>query len=86
MIETIALIASVCLPLTNIPMIIKMVKRRSSKDISMIWAVGVWVCLAAMLPSGLRSPNVVWKTFCIANIILFSGVTVSALYYRKGEN
>ena len=42
MIQTIALIASIVLPLWNIPLILKIIRRKSSRDVSMSWAVGVW--------------------------------------------
>jgi uncharacterized protein with PQ loop repeat len=44
MTEKIALIAAIILPLWNIPLIVRIIRRRSSKDISRAWAVGVWLC------------------------------------------
>jgi len=81
--ETIGLIAAVTLPLFNIPLIVKMIRRKSSRDISMTWAAGVWVCIVLMFPSGLMSEDIVWKSFNIVNIILFSGVFFTVLKYRK---
>ena len=84
MIDKIALIASIVLPLWNIPLIVRIIKRRSSGDISVFWAVGVWVCLLAMLPSGLRSDFLVWKVFTIANFLFFSFVAlVTVLFHKK---
>lgn len=83
MIDKIALIASIILPLWNIPLMIRIIKRRSSEDISLFWAVGVWICLLAILPSGLRSDFFVWKVFAILNFIFFSGVTFCALLFHK---
>ena len=80
--ETIGLIAAVVLPFWNIPLILRIERRRSSKDISLFWCIGVWVCFALMLPSGLRSPDLVFKAFTITNFILFSAVTVQVLRYR----
>lgn len=82
MIEKIALIASVTLPLWNIPLIVRMISRKSSDDVSVAWAVGVWVSFALMAPQGFTSDDVVWKTFSIANIIMFSLVTATVLFYR----
>lgn len=83
MIQEIALVSSVILPLWNIPLIITIMKRKSSRDISLVWALGVWTCLLFMLPSGLLSKDIVWKVFCIANFSLFSFVVIFVLYFRK---
>ena len=77
--QTIGLVASIVLPFWNIPLILNIVNRRSSKDVSLSWAVGVWSCLLLMLPSGLVSKDVVWKTFCVVNFMLFSGVVASCI-------
>ncbi len=82
MIKTIGLIAAIVLPFWNIPLIVKIGKRKSSKDISMAWAVGVFTCLVLMLPSGLSSSDVVFKTFTVVNFLLFSAVVVQAFRYR----
>lgn len=82
MIETLGLIAAVALPLWNIPLIARIRQRRSSKDVSIWWAVGVWVCLLLMLPAGLRTHDAVFKTFTVANLVLFSAVVVYVLRYR----
>ncbi len=83
MIKTIGLFASVILPLWNIPLILRVIKRRSSADISLWWANGVWICLVLLLPSGITSEDIVWKTFTIANFILFSAVIAVVWAYHK---
>ncbi|MFC1508108.1 hypothetical protein ACFL60_00285 [Candidatus Omnitrophota bacterium] len=83
MIDKIALVASVVLPLWNIPLIMRIIKRRSSGDISIFWAIGVWVCLLAILPSGLKSDFLVWKVFAVANFSFFTFVAVVTLIYYK---
>ena len=82
MIETIGGIAAVILPLWNIPLILRIGQRKSSRDLSIAWALGVWVCLAAMLPAGLISPDPVFKIFTIVNLAIFSAVVVQVLRYR----
>ena len=82
MLRKVALIASIVLPLWNIPLIYRMIKRGSSKDISLYWAFGVWVCFLLMLPAALSSLDIVWKTFNITNIILFSAVVITAVILR----
>lgn len=84
--KTIALIAAIILPLWNIPLIVRIIKRRSSKDISIPWALGVWVCFLLMAPEAIRSPDLVWRTFNIVNLILFTAVVVVVLIYRKINN
>ncbi len=82
MIKTLGLVAAVILPLWNIPLILQIRHRRSSKDISLAWAFGVFACLLVMLPGGLRSPDPVYRTFTVVNAVLFSGVVVAVLRYR----
>ena len=82
-IKEIGLIAAIVLPLWNVPLIVRMVKRKSSQDISLSWVFGVWFSLLAMLPSGLVSQDVVWKTFNITNFVLFTCVVITACICRK---
>lgn len=86
MLHTIALIAAIVLPLWNIPLIYRMIKRRSSDDISISWAVGVWICLILMAPSGFVSKDTVWKVYNILNLVLFSGVLITVLVFHKKGN
>jgi hypothetical protein len=44
--------------------------------------LGVWACLVAMLPSGLASPDAVYRAFTISNVVLFSVVVVQVLRFR----
>lgn len=82
MIEKIGWIAAVTLPLWNIPLIVRIGRRKSSKDISLAWVLGVETCLAAMLPSGLVSADPVFKAFTIVNLALFSAVLIQVLRWR----
>ena len=84
-IQSLGLCTAVILPLWNIPLIVRIVERKSSQDISLWWALGVWVCLVLMAPSGLTSKDIVWKVYNIVNFILFSGVAVVTLMYHKGK-
>lgn len=52
-------------------------------DISIHWAIGVWVCFVLMAPEGFRSSDIVWRVFNIINLILFSAVALVVLIYRK---
>ena len=67
--QKIALIAALILPLWNIPLILRVIRRKSSEDISIYWAIGVWICFLLMAPSGFVSSDYVWRTFNIVNFI-----------------
>ena len=82
MIERLGLFAAVLLPLWNIPLIVRLERRKSSKDVSLWWALGVFGCLALMLPSGLVSADRVFRVFSIVNLLFFSGVVIQVLRYR----
>ena len=81
--KTIALIAAIILPLWNMPLIVRIIKRRSSEDISIPWALGVWICFLLMAPEAFRSPDIVWRAFNVMNLILFTAVVSTVLIYRK---
>ena len=81
--ETISFIAAIVLPLWNIPLIYRMVKRRSSADVSLYWVFGVWFCFVAMFPAGIQSPDMVFKAFTIMNFIFFTCVVVTAVFFHK---
>lgn len=77
-----ALIASIALPMWNIPLIVRIIQRKSSEDISLPWALGVWVCTVMMFPQAVTSDEFVWKIFSIINMVTFSGVTMAVVFYR----
>jgi len=80
----IAFCAAIILPFWNTPLILRVIKRRSSKDISLYWAFGVWTCLLLMLPRGLTSSDGVFKAFTISNFFLFSiTVTIVTIYHKE---
>jgi len=83
--QKISFIAAIVLPFWNMPLIFRVIKRRSSKDISIFWAVGVWVCLLLMAPSSFVSADILWRVFSILNFISFSFVLGAVLTYRKGS-
>lgn len=83
MVDKIALVAAIILPLWNIPLMARIVKRKSSRDISIYWALGVWVCFLLMAPSAFNSADLVWRVFNIVNLSLFTLVVILVLAYRK---
>ena len=80
--HTVGLLAAVVMPFWNIPLILRIQQRRSSTDISLAWALGVLVCIFLMLPSGLASPDRIFRIFSIGNTVLFSAVVIQVLRYR----
>ncbi len=82
MIKTIGLIAAMVLPLWNIPLILRIGRRKSSADISLAWTLGVFFCLVALLPSGLVSDDPVFRAYTVVNLLFFTGVVIQVLRYR----
>ena len=83
-IQIVGLIGSIVLPLWNIPLIMRMRERKSSRDVSLSWAVGVWICILLMGPAGLQSSDIVWRVYTVINTIFFTAVVTTVLKYRKG--
>ena len=82
MIQALAMVSGILMPLFNIPLIFRIVRRRSSKDISLVWVVGVWFCVMGMVPHSLQSPEPVLLAFGVVNGLLFTGVLLSVLYFH----
>ncbi|HBG61991.1 MAG: hypothetical protein A2Y03_01125 [Omnitrophica WOR_2 bacterium GWF2_38_59] len=85
-IDKMGMFAAIVMPLFNIPLIIRIIKRKSSEDISLLWAIGVWVCIILMAPSGIKSDDMVFRTFNISNVCLFTLVVIIAIKYRRSKN
>ncbi len=78
----IGFVASLALPFFNLPLIVRVIQRRSSTDISLVWVTGVWLCLALMEPIAWLSTDPVFRVFATVNLVLFSGVTFTVFYFR----
>ena len=83
MIQVLGMIGAVTMPVWNIPLIVRIYRRKSSEDISIAWVTGVWFCVIAMLPSSMVSSDPVMRIFGIINAISFSFVFAVVLKYRK---
>lgn len=79
---TMGMVAGLVLPFFNLAQITRMVKCKSSHDVSIVWCIGVWICIMLMLPSALISEDTVYRTFSIANVAFFSALVGTAVYYR----
>jgi len=75
-------VAGTIIPFFSIPLILKIRQNKSSKDISLVWTVGVWVCTLFMFPQALLSVDLSYKLFGVVNFILFSGVVFFVFRYR----
>jgi len=84
LISKISFIAAIVLPFWNLPLIMRVIKRKSSEDISLWWALGVWICFVLMLPEGLSTEEAVFKAFTISNFILFTITTFVIVIYHRG--
>ncbi len=84
-IHILGLIGAVALRFWDIPLIVRIIKRRSSKDVSLFWVIGVWVCFVLMAPSGFTTKDMVWRVFNITNLVLFTAVFVVVLVYYNGR-
>lgn len=81
-IQAVGYIAAVILPLFNIPLMMRIVKRRSSADLSLTWVLGTFACLVAIEPPALLSPDPMFKFLATVNVIVFSGVVFLVLKYH----
>jgi len=76
------LVSAVALPLFDIPLIARIMRRKSSEDISLVWTFGIWACTLGMLPSSLGSSDIILKAFAIVNTVLFTAVVVAVVKYH----
>jgi hypothetical protein len=44
------MVSAVLMPFFDIPLIARIIRRKSSEDISLVWTFGIWVCILGMLP------------------------------------
>jgi len=82
-IEKIGVISAIILPFFNIPLILHLVRRKSSGDFSMSWALGVWACIALMTPQSLRSTDPAFRSYGVLNLVFFSAVALLIIKYRR---
>jgi uncharacterized protein with PQ loop repeat len=76
--------AGCVLPLFNIPLIMRIVKRKSADDISLVWLFGVWFCILLMSPAAFASQDIAFRMFGWTNVIFFTGVVfVTVKYHHK---
>lgn len=81
--EQIGTVAGILMPVFNIPLIVRIIRRKTSEDISLGWAFGVWICMLLMLPASMKCTDLQLKGYVISNAIFFTGVVAVVLMYRK---
>ena len=86
MIKTLGMISAIAMPFFDIPLMARIVQRKSSADISLIWVIGAWFCVMGMLPQSLHSADPALRAFGIVNGILFTGVFATVLYFHPAIN
>lgn len=74
--------AAFFLPFFDIPMILRLLERKRSEDVSLIWTGGVWICTVLMSPKAFTSHDLTLKLFGISNFFLFSILAILVFYYR----
>lgn len=76
-------VAGFILPFFNIPLMIHIIRRKSSDDISLVWVIGVEICILIMSPVALTSNDPAFRAFGITNLLFFTAVTFVTLWYRR---
>jgi len=84
-VKTIGFWAAVILPLWDIPLILRIIKRKSSEDISIVWAVGLWATSVLMAPSAFISGDRIAVGFNTVNVATLTVVMIVVCKYRKGK-
>jgi hypothetical protein len=82
MIKILGMVSAVAMPFFDIPLIARIIRRKSSQDISLVWTVGIYVCILGMLPSSLVSSDPILAAFGMVNTVLFTAVVVAVFYYH----
>ena len=85
MVDTLGFWAGVALPLFDIPLIAHICRRKSSADISLVWAVGIWSSSVLMAPSAFISGDRAAIGFNTVNVIMLTLVLIAVIKYRKGK-
>jgi len=85
MLKTVGFWAGVALPLWDIPLIVRVVQRKSSQDISLAWALGIWISSIFMTPPAFILGNKIAMGFDIMNVTMLTAVVVVTIKYRKGK-
>lgn len=83
--KTISFWAAVILPLWDIPLMVRIIQRKSSQDISLGWAFGLWSSSVLMAPSAFIAGDKTAMGFNLVNVTMLTAVLIVVFKYRKGK-
>lgn len=83
--ETVGLWAGAILPLWDIPLMVRIIRRQSSSDISLFWAWGIWLSSVLMAPSSFVVANKIAMVFNIVNVTTLTALLMIVVKYHRGE-
>jgi uncharacterized protein with PQ loop repeat len=83
--QTISFWAAVILPVWDIPFMVHIIRRKSSKDISLGWIFGLWVSAVLMAPSAFVAGDRAAIGFNAVNVVMLTAVLIVVFKYRKGS-
>ncbi len=81
-VQILGMVSAIVMPFFDIPLIARIVRRKSSEDISLVWTFGIWICILGMLPASLVSSDRILVVFSIVNAVLFTAVVVAVVGYH----
>jgi uncharacterized protein with PQ loop repeat len=80
--KSFGMVSAIAMPLFDVPLVIRIIQRKSAEDISLVWVFGIEFCILGMLPSSLLSIDPILKAFAIVNTLLFTAVFIAVLCYH----
>jgi uncharacterized protein with PQ loop repeat len=82
--QTLSFWAAVILPVWDIPLMVRIIRRKSSQDISLGWVFGLWASSVLMAPSAFISGDRAAIGFNTVNVTMLTAVLIVVFKYRKG--
>lgn len=77
--------AGMILPLWDIPLIVRIIKRKSSADISLGWIWGLWITSVLMTPNAFMVGNHIAIGFNVVNVLMLTILLIVVIKYQKGN-
>jgi hypothetical protein len=81
-IKIVGMASAVLMPFFDIPLMIRVIQRKSSEDISLIWVFGIEFCILGMFPSTWVSTDPILRAFGLVNAILFTAAFVAVVWFH----
>jgi uncharacterized protein with PQ loop repeat len=83
--DNISFWAAVALPFWDIPLILRIIRRKSAADISLVWMWGIWATSVMMAPSAFMSGEKSAIGFNIVNVVMLTILLIVVIKYQKGK-